>query len=418
MNEFVEPLDQGLTRILVVDDEESIRKLLERLFINFDCRVWLAGDGMEAVSLLETQAIDVVVTDIAMPRMGGLELIKKVRDKFSCGVIAMTGQIHEYRYESLISLGADDFIQKPIIPEELVLRLKRVLRERYLKNELIRSHKELAQAQKLESIGLLAAGIAHEINTPIQYIGDNAVFIQDAFNHLLAVVNQYKTCLNHAKNGSIDEQMIEKMENTLLEADVDFLSTEIPLSVKQTLEGVGQVRKIVQSMKTFSHPGEGEKAMTDIHHTIENTVTIAGNEWKYCADLVLDLEPDFPMIRCDPGEIGQVLLNLIVNAAHAILEKNGPEITEKGIITIRTAHQDNWGRIMISDTGTGIPETIIDKVFDPFFTTKEIGKGTGQGLAISRSVIVDRHGGKLEIDTRPGEGTCFTISLPVQIDRE
>ena len=399
--------------ILVVDDEAAIQKVLRRTLEDIGYIIVVADDGQKALKCLETTFFDVVITDIFMPNLDGLELTKKIKAQFSTDVIVITGHSDRYHYEELIALGASDFIQKPIVLDEIVLRVKRVLRERQLKAELIQYHKEFAQAQKLEAIGLLAAGIAHEINTPIQYIGDNTIFIKESFEDLSLVVDQFKHCLGAARKGTIDEQFIKKMEIVLEQADVDYLFKEIPIAVEQTLEGVDRVRKIVRSMKEFSHPGAKEKAMVDIHHTIENTVTLAINEWKYCADLSLDFAKDIPMVNCDASEMSQVFLNLIINASHAIMEKIGPDASEKGKITISTRKNDQWVNIKISDTGTGIPKKIIEKVFDPFFTTKEVGKGTGQGLAISRSVVVERHKGKLEIETQKGKGTSFIIKLPL-----
>ncbi len=405
--------ESGCARILIVDDEPSIQKLLKRQLEAHHFETTTAGNGFQAIECLESSEYDIVITDISMPKMDGLELTEKVKARFLCDVIVITGQIDQYHYEELVKLGASDFIQKPISPDEIVLRVNRVLKERQLKTDLIRYHQELAQAQKFESIGLLAAGIAHEINTPIQYIGDNTVFMKDSFDDLAEVLDEFKQFIQDVKQGESNRERIEKMEKIFKEADIDFICEEIPIAVEQSLDGVNRVRKIVQSMKEFSHPGTQEKAMVDIHHTIETTVTVAINEWKYCADLTLDFAPDMPNIHCDASEMSQVFLNMIINAAHSILEKKGPDSSEKGKIKISTAKNDQWAKIKISDTGNGIAKENIHKVFNPFFTTKEIGKGTGQGLAISRSVVVDRHHGKLEIETKIGRGTCFIIKLPL-----
>lgn len=173
-----------------------------------------------------------------------------------------------------------------------------------------------------------------------------------------------------------------------------------------------QVTRIVRAMKEFSHPGKGGKALTNINKAIENTITVSRNEWKYVSDVVTEFDPELPLVPCLPGEFNQVILNLIINAAHAVAEKVGTS-AEKGSITVSTLKQDTWAEIRISDTGPGIPEEIQSRVFDPFFTTKEVGKGTGQGLAIARSIIVDKHGGSLAFDTEPGAGTTFIIRMPL-----
>ncbi len=272
---------------------------------------------------------------------------------------------------------------------------------------------QLLQAQKLESVGQLAAGIAHEINTPIQFVGDNIQFLQDSFNDLLRLLEAYKkTC--EGRGGS------EKMEQQLQEAraledeiDLPYLMEEIPKAIEQSLEGVKRVAKIVRAMKEFSHPGAEEKMLIDLNHAIENTITVARNEWKYVADLETDLDPDLPPVPCLPGELNQVILNLIINAAHAISDvvKEGGG---KGKIKISTKRLGNWVEIRVSDTGTGIPEEIRERIFDPFFTTKEVGKGTGQGLAIARSMVVDKHQGTIDLQTEVGKGTTFIIRLPLK----
>ncbi len=271
---------------------------------------------------------------------------------------------------------------------------------------------ELLQAQKLESIGQLAAGIAHEINTPVQYIGDNTQFVKDAFDDLNEVIDKFKELFNAAKQGKVNNELLEQMDTVLEDADLEFLGNEVPEAISQTLEGVERVSKIVKSMKEFSHPGGEERVMTDINHAIENTVIVAKNEWKYVSDLITDFDDALPMIPCNPGEINQVILNMIINASHTIAEVLGVHPEGKGKITITTKDKGEFVEIRIQDTGAGIPKKVADKIFDPFFTTKEVGKGTGQGLAISRSVIVDKHKGKIYFETTIGEGTEFIINLP------
>jgi len=275
---------------------------------------------------------------------------------------------------------------------------------------------QLAQAQKLESIGQLAAGIAHEINTPTQYVGDNIRFLEDAFNELGEVLKSYQALLSAARKGQLTDEMIRQTEIAVVKADLPFLIEEIPEAIRQSLEGVERVSKIVRSMKEFSHPGMEEKTAIDINRALESTVTVARNEWKYVADLEMDLDPALPPVPCLPGELNQVFLNMIINAVHAIADVIGDGSNGKGIIRITTRSQGDSVEIRISDTGSGIPEKIRFRIFDPFFTTKDAGKGTGQGLAISHSVIVEKHGGSLSFETEEGKGTTFIIRLPLHTD--
>ncbi|RLB20288.1 MAG: histidine kinase, partial [Deltaproteobacteria bacterium] len=181
----------------------------------------------------------------------------------------------------------------------------------------------------------------------------------------------------------------------------------------QSLDGVERVTKIVRAMKEFSHPGSPEKTPVDINHAIDNAITVAKNEWKYVADIETDLDPDLPPVPCLPADLNQVILNLIINAAHAIEKVVGNNGNRKGKIRVITRKDNGWAEIAISDTGCGIPDSIRHRIFDPFFTTKEVGKGTGQGLSIAHSIIVDKHGGTIDFESREGKGTTFTIKLPL-----
>jgi PAS domain S-box-containing protein len=271
---------------------------------------------------------------------------------------------------------------------------------------------QLVLAQKMESIGQLAAGIAHEINTPSQFVSDNLRFLQESFGAIQKVLDVYAQVLHTLPQDTVAPQLRQVMDTTLAEADLAYVTDEIPKALQQALDGAERVTHIVRAMKNFSHPGTAEKKPIDLNETIESTVTVARNEWKYVADLVLHLDPTLPPILCFPGEFNQVILNLIVNAAHAIgpvLEKAGGG---KGTITLTTRMQEDWVEVRIADTGTGIPEGARNKIFDPFFTTKEVGKGTGQGLAMAHDVIVKKHGGRLTFETEVGTGTTFIIQLP------
>lgn len=271
----------------------------------------------------------------------------------------------------------------------------------------------LAQTEKLKSIGQLAAGIAHEINTPTQYVGDNTRFLQDAFQDIIQVLNSFEAFFEAAKTDGVSADLIAKVEEDIEEADVGYLIEEIPTAIDHTLQGVERIAKIVRAMKEFSHPGQDEKTAIDINKTIESTITVARNEWKYVAEMETDFDASLPLVPCLPGELNQVILNLIINAAHAIADVIAENSTEKGLIKVSTRLKENWAEIQISDSGPGIPEEIRHRIFDPFFTTKEVGKGTGQGLAISHTVIVEKHGGTLNLETQEGKGTTFSIYLPL-----
>ena len=269
---------------------------------------------------------------------------------------------------------------------------------------------QLLHAQKLESVGQLAAGIAHEINTPTQFIGTNIDFLDDACQDIIEFMETTQNIIKKAP-----DEIREKIEEAMEEADWEYLVEEFPHAISQSKDGVQRVSSIVRAMKEFSHPGSKEKKLCSINQIIETTVTVARNEWKYVADVDLDLEEALPQVPLMADEMGQVVLNMLVNAAHAIGEKLGENSEgEKGTITIRTRKADDQVELVISDTGMGIPEKSQNRIFDPFYTTKKVGKGTGQGLAISHDVITEKHGGSVTFTTEMGEGTSFIIRLPVE----
>ncbi len=269
---------------------------------------------------------------------------------------------------------------------------------------------QLLHAQKLESVGQLAAGIAHEINTPTQFIGTNIEFLAEASRDISSFMQQIQGISKIAP-----KETAEAITEAIEELDWEYLAEEIPVTIEQSLEGVKRVTSIVRAMKEFSHPGSKDKAVHNLNVIINTTITVARNEWKYVADVELDLAPDLPQIPLLADEMGQVILNMLVNAAHAIGEKLGenPE-GEKGSIAITTRVVANRVEMRISDTGAGMPEEVRQRIFDPFYTTKQVGKGTGQGLAISHDVIVEKHHGVITVTSTPGKGTTFCVSLPLK----
>lgn len=258
------------------------------------------------------------------------------------------------------------------------------------------------ESQKHEALGTLAGGIAHEINTPVQYIGNNIRFLSDAFTDIVAGIND---CL--ADLPQDDAEMRARLERM----DWPFLTEEIPAALSEAAEGVESVSRIVLSMKAVSFPEAVEKTPYDLRKLIENALTVSRNQWKYCAEVVCDMPDDMAEVPCFPGELSQVLINLLVNAAHAVEEKVGDDGC--GLIRVSLDCDDRRVRIEVSDDGIGIEPRNIDRVFDMFFTTKGPGKGTGQGLAICRSIVERKHGGRLTVFSTRGLGTTFAIELPL-----
>lgn len=276
-----------------------------------------------------------------------------------------------------------------------------------------RLEEQMALSQKLESIGQLASGIAHEINTPLQYVGDNTHFLKDAFNAIREMIEKHEEVTREYQQKGNLEAAIERLQQLREEIDLDYYTGEIPIALQQSLEGIERVRKIVLAMKAFAHTAGKEKLPANINQAIETTITISRNEWKYVAELSTALDPNLPPVCCVVDEINQVILNMIINAAQAIQEAIEKGKPAPGRISITTRKDGDHALIEISDTGTGIAPENLRRIFDPFFTTKGVGKGTGQGLALAHNIIANQHKGSIHVESQPGEGTTFYIRLPI-----
>jgi signal transduction histidine kinase len=301
--------------------------------------------------------------------------------------------------------------------QEASTRRERTLREETerLMVEREQMEFELRLGQKLEAVGQLASGIAHEINTPIQFVGDTVRFLDDAFTDIQGLVDDYRSALAAAVDGQPPDELARKLAAAEQSADLEYLQERIPKALTRASEGLQRVGTIVRAMREFSHPPTTEMEPADLNAAVENTLIVAANEYRYVAELETDLT-ELPPVRCNIGDINQVLLNLIVNAAHAIDDATGAAgaADAKGTLRVGTRRDGDDVLVTVADTGCGIPDDVRSRIFDPFFTTKEVGRGTGQGLAISRTIVNDKHGGSLTFQTVPGEGTTFELRLPLQ----
>lgn len=296
--------------------------------------------------------------------------------------------------------------------EELVSEIKK---QKVMEEERIKRERELNQAHKMEAIGTLAAGIAHEINTPIQFISDNMEFIKMTADSLLQLIKLYEILVEDYPSQKANS-VIKDIRITKETIGFSFLKEEISTAIQQSQEGLERVARIVRAMKDFSHVGiEDEKEEADINHAVETTLVISRNEWKYVADLKTDLDPALPLVPCFIGDIKQVILNLLINAAHAIDDVLDESSADKGLITVATLKEGDSVVISVSDTGSGIEENIRERVFDHFFTTKEVGKGTGQGLSMAYGTIVEKHKGIINFESEVGKGTTFYVKLPLSV---
>jgi two-component system, NtrC family, sensor kinase len=311
------------------------------------------------------------------------------------------GEITHY-----VTVGADITARREAEKrkQELQERLLAEMRERE------RMAIELRLAHKLESVGRLASGLAHEINTPIQYVGDSVHFLRTAFADLDGLLGAYRTATRQLIDGAAATGISARLEQLDKAADIAFLHDEVPRAIERTLEGADRVAAIVRAMKEFAYPDAVEQSPADLNHALHTTLTVARSEYKHIASVATELG-ELPPVVCNVGELNQVFLNLIVNAAHAIQDSGKDAST--GRIAIATRATGQWVEISVTDNGCGIAAENLEKIFDPFFTTKPVGRGTGQGLAITRSIVHDKHGGQMEVQSKLGEGTCFVVRLPV-----
>ena len=275
-----------------------------------------------------------------------------------------------------------------------------------------RRHQEQTglQSQKLEAIGQLAAGIAHEINTPIQYVGDSMAFARESFEDLTGLL---KTVGELSKLVKDPPEFTDKLEEAEEDADLEFINENLPPAFDRMADGLGRIATIVGAIKEFSHPSAGTMVPADLNAAIQNTLIVAQSVYKGVAVVETDLGADLPNVTCEVDQINQVLLNLVVNASHAMADRHA-DSGEMGCLTLRSAVRGGAVELAIGDTGGGIPKSVREHIFDPFFTTKEVGRGPGQGLAIAHNIVVEEHGGQLEFDTVEGEGTTFFVRLLIE----
>lgn len=438
-----EDIKRNLPLILISDDNDDMREYIVSLLKN-RYNILTAKNGQEALKSIYQYHPQVVLSDVMMPIIDGYELTKRMKEDPSIShipIILITAKSGKDSIMNSLGVGADDYICKPFSNQELTARTDAALRSYHsyyklmtlnkqlddtnkkltessdelskINQELKATQTQLVQHSMLVSVGQLSAGVAHEINTPIQYIGDNTRFLKDSFTHINQFICNIQTQLVANESHKDLEQFFTAVKTNFEKLDFNFISKEVPEAIDQSLEGVERVSEIVKSMRQFSHTGSHEKTPTDLNSALHNIIAVSKNEWKYVAKIESKFDPNLPLASCQPNEINQVFLNLIVNAAHAIEAKNRQGDSKSGIIEIQTKKDGEFVEISVKDTGAGIPENIRNRIFEPFFTTKEVGKGTGQGLSIAHSIIVGKHNGQLTFDSKEGEGTTFTVRLPI-----
>jgi PAS domain S-box-containing protein len=405
-------LDAGSSHFLLVSACDPIHPIV---YVN---RTLARDHGFEPEELIGQSIAILRTKESDVPKLRGIqerlrrgevvrdeiEVIRRDGSTFFAGFTTTPLRNRLDQITHYVTVGADITARKEAERrrEQLQEQLYSEMRERE------RISLELRLAQKLESVGRLAAGLAHEINTPIQYVGDSVSFLRSAFDDLARLFDAYRVVALGAQPATA----VQLADIRQIERDIDFefIQVEMPRAFERTLEGAQRVTEIVRAMKEFAHPDGQEQSPADLNHALEMTLVVARNEYKYDATVATHFG-EIPPVTCNVGELNQVFLNLIVNAAHAIQDSHNDAIS--GRITLATRALENAVEVVIADNGCGIPAANLDKIFDPFFTTKAVGRGTGQGLPIARSIVVDKHGGNIRVESQIGVGTRFILELPI-----
>ncbi|HEY5718599.1 MAG TPA: response regulator [Motiliproteus sp.] len=400
--------------LLVIDDSPSARFVVQTTLESQQYQVFAAEDGETGLELVAEVAPELILLDINMPGISGFEVCKRLKANPCTAEIPVIFLSANNDADSKVcgfACGGVDFVTKPFQADELLARVAAHLalrdfhrriqdKNQELEAVLANVHQlqsQLIQSEKMASLGTLAAGVAHEINNPIGYVTSNFSTLKAYAADLFELLELY------AEGDSSLEPGLRQQINAKKQAiDFTYLRDDLPDLINESQQGLERVKTTVQNLKNFTHAGTGEKVWCDLCEEIENTLNVVWNEIKYKADVIREYSP-VPPVYAVTAHIGQVVMNLLVNAAHAI--------EEKGVIRVATGSDEHWVWVEIRDNGVGMSAETRSRIFDPFYTTKPLGKGTGLGLSLSLGII-EKHQGKIEVSSEPGEGSCFRVLLP------
>ena len=415
-------------RILIVDDTLQNIQVLGTTLKKQGYQLNAAQNGKQALAQTDKTRPDLILLDIMMPEMDGFECCRRLKENHNTRDIPVVFLSAKVETDDMIKgfeLGAVDYVTKPFNAVELLKRVETHLELAFLRRDLqtqveektdmllheheerLSAEKRLAGARKLEAVGRLAFGAAHEINSPMQSIAGNITFFGDLLEEIKTGLGHYAKLMNLAQSGQLSADELKAIEEALEESDLDYIMQEGPKALAKTKGNIERVSKIVRAMQDLAGSSEEEKVAVDLNEMIGNNVAALQGDWAESAELTLDLADDLPAVPCHPGDIGQVIVHLLTNAAQAIADTD-----TKGQITVRTRRDQDQAVIEVTDTGTGIPAEVRERVFDPFFTTRDVGKGMGTGLSLCHEVVTNRLGGEISFDTETGQGTTFTVRLP------
>lgn len=418
-SEYAEEHDR---RILIVDDDEAVRTLYgEYLGETYSCET--ASDAYQALDILSQRPFAMVLSDMQMPGLGGIELLRKIIERYpDTAVIMISGVDRTQRVIDTIRVGASDYLLKPCDLDVLSLCVERALERRLLlrnarhykldlenrnlelarqKSELVRLQTQILHADKMASLGVLAAGVAHELNNPAGFLYSNLDLLREYTEKL-------KRCLFAYDELSLPADSTATLDKIKNETDYENIMTDLDSILTDCYEGAERIRDVVQNLRLFSRLDEAEIKSIDLNEGIEATIRLLSRFYK-SGKIVLHREyGELPPVKCYAAQLNQVWMNLLVNAAQAIGDK-------KGEVRIRTRCNGPTVTVSVIDNGKGISPANLQRIFDPFFTTKPIGEGTGLGLSISHGII-EQHRGTIAVDNIPGEGTTFTVTLPIDAE--
>ena len=409
-------------RILIVDDEESVRTFFAAyLGETYSCET--ATNAREALDILAREPFALVVTDLTMPGLSGIELLRKITEHYKdTAVIIVSGIDRTQRVMDAIRLGASDYLVKPCDLDVLTMSVERALERRMLvrnarrykqdiehrngelagkKAEMERLQAQVLQAEKMASLGQLAAGVAHELNNPAGFIYSNIDLLKE-------YVKRLESCLSDYDKLELPPEAAARIKTIKQEIDYDNIVADLDSILSDCHEGAERIREVVQNLRLFSRLDEAEVKRVDLNEGIESTVRLLPGYFKSGHVILLRTYGEIPQVNCYAAQLNQVWMNLLVNAAQAIGNVAGE-------VRIATRCEGRTVIVSVSDTGPGIEPEQLKKIFDPFFTTKPVGEGTGLGLSISHGII-ERHRGKIEVESSTGHGTTFTVSLPIDAD--
>ena len=409
-----EQLEQADIRVLLVDDHQMDAKAVRDMLENEkDMAFFYCADAHRAINVATRIRPTVILLDLIMPDVDGLELLKEMRatpELEAVPIIVLSSKEDAEIKGQTFAIGANDYLIKLPDAIEVIARIRyhsRAYTEHSVLQEIIReleeAHNQLLQSEKMASIGQLAAGVAHEINNPIGFVGSNISSLRTYLNDIFKMVEAYEK-LESALAADHEDVVAAKAIKEQIEWD--YLKDDSMQLMDECKDGITRVKQIVNDLKDFSRVDEAEWQWADLHKGLDSTLNIVNNEIKYKADVIKEYG-ELPQVECIPSQLNQVFMNMLVNAAHAI--------EDHGTITIHTGLNEGGDMVSIrfTDTGKGMDEATINKIFNPFYTTKPIGQGTGLGLSLSYS-IMNRHHGDINVDSTPGEGTTFSLLLPVK----